>query len=109
LKQEIGLLQSANQALTNRAEKLTIDYTRMQEMSSHQRKQIDDQRDQIASLQTGFKHGGLCTPVSRRTVAAVIETGIAGFLSLVYCGVCCFDVLSSFIFSMAVAVNCSLY
>jgi uncharacterized membrane protein len=58
LKLEFDRLMSANQTVTNRAEKLAADNARLQELCNHQRKQVDDQREQLATLQHSLKHGG---------------------------------------------------
>lgn len=48
---------TSNTSAMNRVDKLTSDNSRLQEMCNHQRKQIEDQRDQINSLQHNLKLG----------------------------------------------------
>ena len=75
LKLELDRLMSANQTVTNRAEKLAADNARLQELCNHQRKQVDDQREQLTTLQHNLKHGGNNSTSVKQAVSTVPIVG----------------------------------
>jgi len=85
LKIEIDRLNSANLAAASRADKVMADCTRLQELSNHQRKQIEDQRDQLSSA---GRHASSAVDADRDTRAklAMVRTVIAAehFLLLLF-------------------------
>jgi len=48
LKVELDKMQSANLSVNSRADKLSADCSRLQELSTHQRKQLDELRDKLS-------------------------------------------------------------
>ena len=74
LKLELNRSLANNQTITVRVEKLASDNARLQELCNHQRKQVDDQREQLTSLQFNLKQGGgssLSGPRSTSTAVSV--------------------------------------
>jgi centromere protein F len=53
LKVEVDKMQSANLALTSRTEKLSADCSRLTELSTHQRKQLDELKERLAASGAG--------------------------------------------------------